>query len=157
MFDDWPLPAAFAALFVIVMLRANATYWAGRAISAGARKSRLARRMNTSGYLRAENLIRRWGAPAVSLSFLTVGFQTVMNAAAGVLRMPLRRYLPAVIIGGLMWALLYATVGLAVIEAALGGAVSWYIILGLVLVVVVATAVFNRRSKARARALPDSQ
>ena len=57
----------------------------------------------------------RWStggaAPIVALSFLTVGFQTVANVAAGVARMPLRRYLPALAIGGLAWALLYATLG----------------------------------------------
>ena len=40
----------------------------------------------------------RFGAPLVTLSFLTVGVQTVLNAAAGGLRMPLRRYTPAAIV-----------------------------------------------------------
>ncbi len=47
----------------------------------------------------------------MAVSFLTVGFQTLANVAAGVARMPLRRYLPALVIGGLAWALLYATLG----------------------------------------------
>ena len=51
------------------------------------------------------------------LSFLTVGFQTLANLAAGVGRMPLRRYLPALVIGGLIWAVLYATVGLITFAA----------------------------------------
>ena len=49
----------------------------------------------------------------VTLSFLTVGIQTLVNLAAGVLRMPLRRYLPALIVGAIIWAFLYATVGFA--------------------------------------------
>lgn len=34
----------------------------------------------------------------VALSFLTVGFQTLVNLAAGAARMPLRRYLPAMVV-----------------------------------------------------------
>ena len=108
---DWPFPAAVAVLFVIVMLRANGTYWLGRLAHAGADRTRLNRALTSRGYQRAERLIGRWGAPAVTLCFLTVGVQTVINLAAGVTRMPLRRYLPAVTIGGLVWAFLYATVG----------------------------------------------
>ena len=61
--------------------------------------------------------MERWGAPVVVLSFLTVGFQTLANLAAGVGKMPLRRYLPALVVGGLIWAVLYATVGLITLAA----------------------------------------
>ena len=59
---------------------------------------------------RAERLVRRWGAPVVTASFLTVGVQTLVNLAAGMARMPLRRYLPALAVGGAIWAFIYATV-----------------------------------------------
>ncbi|HEX8511005.1 MAG TPA: VTT domain-containing protein [Propionibacteriaceae bacterium] len=108
---SWPFPVTVAALYVIVLVRANATYWVGRAAQRGARRTRLARRLSSPGYVRAERLVGRWGAPLVTGSFLTVGIQTVVNLAAGTARMPLRRYLPAVFLGGLIWALLYATVG----------------------------------------------
>ncbi|HLQ82049.1 MAG TPA: hypothetical protein VK103_00820, partial [Bacillota bacterium] len=61
----------------------------------------------------------------VVICFLTVGFQTAVNATAGAVRMPLRRYLPAVTLGGAIWALVYATVGLAAIHAWLAAAVRW--------------------------------
>jgi membrane protein DedA with SNARE-associated domain len=51
------------------------------------------------------------------LSFLTIGLQTAVNLAAGAARMPLRRYLPAATVGSALWALLYATIGLAALEA----------------------------------------
>lgn len=117
-----PFGLAVSALFVIVMLRANATYWAGRGLAAGGRRTRLERRLDSPGMRRAEATIARWGAPAVSLCFLTVGIQTAINATAGLGRMPLRRYLPAVIIGSVLWAVLYATVGLAVLNAWLAAA-----------------------------------
>ncbi|HEY3408966.1 MAG TPA: VTT domain-containing protein [Propionicimonas sp.] len=106
-----PFPALVAALFVIVMLRANGTYWLGRLGSAGARRTRLARLLDSPGYLRATERIDRYGPPVVALSFLTIGFQTVANLAAGVTVMRLRHYLPAVVIGSAAWALLYASLG----------------------------------------------
>jgi membrane protein DedA with SNARE-associated domain len=64
-----------------------------------------------------QQLVARWGAPVVTVSFLTVGIQTLVNLAAGVLRMPLRRYLPALTVGAIIWAFLYATVGFATFAA----------------------------------------
>ena len=62
--------------------------------------------------LRAQRLSARLGIVAVPLSFLTIGVQTAINFSAGFTLMPLRRYLPAVIVGCLLWALLYSTVGM---------------------------------------------
>jgi membrane protein DedA with SNARE-associated domain len=73
--------------------------------------------MAKPGFARVQELVARWGAPLVSVSFLTVGLQTLVNLAAGVTRMPLRRYLPALAIGSLLWGFLYATVGLATFSA----------------------------------------
>ena len=108
---DAPLAVVVLALFVIVMLRANGTYWLGRALAAGARRSRWEKVLESRHYATGARWLNRWGAPAVSLSFLTIGIQTKVNLAAGVARMPLRRYLPAVIVGCVMWAFLYGTVG----------------------------------------------
>lgn len=108
---DVPYPLVVAALFVIVMLRANGTYWLGRLASAGARHTRLTKLMDSPGYLRAARRIDAYGAPVISLSFLTIGFQTLANLAAGATRMSLRHYLPAVVVGSIAWAFLYATLG----------------------------------------------
>ena len=62
-------------------------------------------------------MAQRWGVLAVPLSFLTIGVQTFVQLSAGVTRMPLRLYLPAVAVGCAMWAAVYATVGLAVFLA----------------------------------------
>lgn len=116
-FRGLPFPLAVGALFVIVLLRAGGTYALGRAARSGASKTRVQHLISSPRFVRAQQLIERWGAPIVVLSFLTVGFQTVANLAAGVGRMPLRRYLPALAIGGLIWAVLYATVGLITLTA----------------------------------------
>lgn len=108
----WPFGLVFLALFCIVMLRANGTYWVGRAIRRGGDQNRrLARLTGRPGYQRVEAALQRWGAPVVSLCFVTVGVQTMVNLAAGATRMPQKRYLPAVTIGSLLWALIYSTVG----------------------------------------------
>lgn len=114
---DLPLAWAFAALWVIVMARANGTYWLGRGMAAGTGLTRLAHLLDSPLYLRAQAMAQRWGVLAVPLSFLTIGVQTFVQLSAGVTRMPLRLYLPAVAVGCAMWAAVYATVGLAVFLA----------------------------------------
>lgn len=109
--DDAPLLAVITALWFIVMFRANGTYWIGRAIANGAERSRWSGLVESRHYVRARDWLDRWGALAVTVSFLTVGIQTMVNLAAGIGRMPLRRYLPAVAVGCILWAVLYGTVG----------------------------------------------
>jgi membrane protein DedA with SNARE-associated domain len=109
--EGLPFPLTFAALFGIVVLRATCTYWLGRGAEAGAERTRVAQLTESARFMRSRALVARWGAPVVTLSFLTIGVQTLVNLAAGVTKMPLRRYLPAVILGSMLWALLYATAG----------------------------------------------
>jgi membrane protein DedA with SNARE-associated domain len=113
----WPYPVAVAALFVVVMLRAGGTYVIGRAAREGVRRSRLSRVMSKPRFARIQQVVDRWGAPVVIASFLTVGIQTLVNLAAGAMRMPLRRYIPALTVGAIIWAFLYATVGFATFAA----------------------------------------
>ena len=113
----WPYPVAVAVLFVIVLLRAGGTYALGRAAGAGAQRTRLARLMARRGFARVQEIVARWGAPVVACAFLTVGVQTLVNLAAGLTRMPLRRYVPALVIGSIIWSLLYATVGFVTFAA----------------------------------------
>lgn len=115
--NQLPLAAAFATLFAIVMVRANATYWIGRGLRAGAIKSRFGVRLDRDIMGRAESLVARWGAGAVALSFATIGLQTAINAAAGAMRMPLRNYLVGVVVGSLIWATIYSALGAAIVVA----------------------------------------
>lgn len=87
----------------------------------------------------------------MALSFLTIGFQTAINAAAGALRMPWWRYLPGVVVGALFWAAIYPTIGFAVLEACLGNH-PWPWVAGAavaVAVVYVVTLVGRRRRGGR--------
>ncbi|MFE5670272.1 DedA family protein [Agromyces sp. NPDC056523] len=116
-FEGWPLPAAIAVLFVIVLLRAGGTYALGRGSRAGVKRLLERRGRMAPQLARAEAVIERFGSPVVALSFLTVGFQTAVNLAAGVLRMPLVKYIPALVVGGAMWATIYGVLGLATVNA----------------------------------------
>jgi membrane protein DedA with SNARE-associated domain len=113
----WPYPVAVATLFTVALLRAGATYALGRAAQTGARRTRVARLMARPGFARVQDLVARWGAPVVTVSFLTVGIQTLVNLVAGMTQMPLRRYLPALALGSVLWGFLYATVGFATFSA----------------------------------------
>lgn len=147
MSDDWPFALTYAVFFVGALVRGSATYLAGRALRSGGQRTRLGAHLDRESVRRAERLVRRWGAPAVTLSFLTVGLQTAVNAAAGALRMPWRRYLPGVVCGALVWAGIYTTIGFAVLEGVLGRA-PWPWLVGAVagvLLVGVATLLLRRR------------
>lgn len=147
--DGWPLWAVFGAFFVIAMLRSNGTYWAGRGLRAGGARTSMAARLDRPVVHRMESLVTRWGAPAVAVSFLTVGVQTLTNAAAGALRMPLSRYVPATIVGSVLWATLYTSVGVALWEAISEGA--WWWLLGVVGVVALVAALSLWLSRAASR------
>ncbi|MDN5900445.1 MAG: VTT domain-containing protein, partial [Brachybacterium sp.] len=110
--QDLPLLPAVAFLYVVIWCRAGGTYLLGRGARRAAHRGRIAAFLDSPNVTRATELIHRWGAPVVALSFLTVGFQTAANAAAGLTGMPAKRYLPALAIGGLAWSFIYATVGL---------------------------------------------
>lgn len=148
--QDLPLLPAVAFLYMVIWLRAGATYLVGRAARRAADRGRVAAFLDSPGITRATELINRWGAPVVALSFLTIGFQTAANGAAGLTGMPARRYLPALAIGGLAWAVIYATVGLVAVMAwfelfvrSPWGAVA---VLGLVVVLVAVVLRHRRRT-----------
>ena len=108
---DAPKLVVYAALFCIVFIRAGATYAAGRGLIASMSRTRFATRIQSPRYQQATELVARYGAPVVAVCFLTVGFQSLVLLAAGGLRMPLRRFVPALMVGSILWALLYGTVG----------------------------------------------
>jgi membrane protein DedA with SNARE-associated domain len=81
-----------------------------------------------------------------------VGIQTTIHLTAGLLRMPLRLYVPAAVVGSMAWAVIYATIGLAFVEAWIAAmAGSWYGIAAIVALIVVGTAtwVLGRRRTQR--------
>jgi len=156
-FEGMPFGIAVTALFVIVLLRAQATYWIGRGVIAGALHTRFADKLTGPRTTRAIDLLNRWGPPVVTVSFLTVGFQTVANAAAGLIRMPWVRYTVAMMVGCVAWALIYATLGFAALDAAtaLAAHSPWALVAAIVLVVAVVVVLFVARRRRRSAIPPD--
>ncbi len=144
--DGWPFWAVLLVLWTGAFVRGSAIYWLGRGARAGGARSRWSRHLDRPVVARAESWVRRIGPPAVTLGYLTVGLQSAIIASAGVLRMPLRRFLPAVGLGALLWAVLYATVGLAVVDAWLGDLSWWWaaVAVGVLAVVVLVSRRLER-------------
>ncbi|TDQ53617.1 DedA family protein [Actinorugispora endophytica] len=111
-----PFWVVYFSLLGIVFARAQATYWIGRGLGAGVHRSGFAERIGPR-LARAEGLVNRFGPPAVTLSFMTVGIQTAVNLAAGGVRMRFPRYLVAMFLGCLIWAAIYSLGGMAVLAA----------------------------------------
>jgi membrane protein DedA with SNARE-associated domain len=150
-YEGKPFVVAVAALFVIVLVRAQGTYWLGRGVTAGVLHTPLADRITGPRTTRAITALNRWGPPLVTVSFLTVGLQTVVNAGAGLIRMPWIRYTAAMLIGCVAWALIYATIGIAAFETALALAARspWALVAVLVAVLAVVAFVLVMRRRRR--------
>lgn len=114
-----PFWVVYAAAFGIVLVRAQATYWAGRGVARGTSQGRVADALARPGAAAVIERVNRWGPPAVTLSFFTVGVQTLVNLAAGYLRMPFGRYLAALLAGCAVWAGIWTTIGTAAVNAAI--------------------------------------
>lgn len=124
---------AIAVLFGIALARGQATYWLARLAVRGATGSgddvarwRLRARAWLAGrrVAAARAALGRWGLPLITLCYFTVGLQTMVLSAAGVLRIGWPRFTLAQAPGALAWACIYATIGLAAWEAAIGAAAS---------------------------------
>lgn len=114
---SWPWVWAWLTFFVIVLLRAGSTYAIGRAVTAGV----LRRREPGPRTLVAMRQVERWGPPAVTASFLTVGAQTAVNFAAGLGRMTVGRYLTVLVPGAAVWATIWSTIGISAVYAVFTG------------------------------------
>lgn len=153
--EGFPYWIVYVAAFCIVMIRAQATYWLGRGVARGMGGTRVAHVLASPRAVMVIDRIHRWGPPAVTFSFFTVGIQTVVNLAAGYLRMPFGRYLVALTFGCLVWAAIWTTVGTAVVW----GAILLFlhqpaVLAALVLLAVGVTAALLHRRRTRTTAAP---
>lgn len=160
---DGPWWGLFFFMCGVVFLRTQATYWVARWARTGADavadraeehrspRARLARRFSGPGMERARVFIERWGFLAIPVSFLTVGFQTMVNATAGYTRMRWDLYTLAMIPGCLAWATVYTLVLLGLWEAWVR---SPWLLAAAVLVIVGAAFGLNRWRRSRRPAAP---
>lgn len=155
-----PFAVALTALSIGGWCRGQMMYWLGRIPTDQA----LQRTNPTSGKMRRVHdwlagggadagivAIRRWGLLMVPLCYLTVGFQSMVQAGAGVLRITWWKFALAQVPGAIAWGTIYATVGFAVWEAALaaaaGSPVGIAVIAVLVLAAVAGVLVLRRRKR----------
>jgi len=163
--ESAPFAAIFAFFFAVAFVRTQATYWVARVVATQTLErttpsNRLLAQAQawstTPAAQRGVATVNRWGVLAVPLSFCAVGTKTVVNGAAGLTRMPfLTRYLPALVVGCLVHATIYATIGWAAWTAAIAAATGspWGLaaVLGALVLVVVALATALRRRALRTR------
>lgn len=118
--------AVFIFLIGVLFFRAQGTYWLGRwarkgtdatATSTHPRAASLARRLSGPGADRARRYLERWGFLGIPASFLTVGFQTMVNAFAGFIRMRWDLYTVAMIPGCIVGAAAYTLVTFSLVKA----------------------------------------
>lgn len=128
---ELPFWVAFGFLFLGAMLRGQGTYWIGRIATeqtlrrtrpTGGWRLRAHRALSHQGTQTGVAAIRRWGLLIVPVAYLTVGFQSMVMAGAGVLRIPWPRFTLAQVPGAVAWAGIYSTIGFAIWNAALAAA-----------------------------------
>lgn len=144
-------------LFLGAMARGQAMYWLARVVTdrvmrlgrpEGGWQLRVHRWLHSDGVARGRASLARWGWPLIPFCYLTVGFQSMVMAAAGMVRMKWSVYVLAQIPGSLAWALIYSTIGFAfwgALFAAMQGNPAWLLVLLVVVLLLVAWMVRRRR------------
>ena len=145
-FDALPIEVALAFMWVVGIVRTSIVYALGAlAAEGGARLDRIRKAMDSPLYRKARAFINRWGVIAVPLCFLTVGLQTAVIITTGFTKMPLRRWVPAMLVGTFIWACIYTTIGFAILAAL--GLEPWMFPLALALVITVLVIVSQLRER----------
>lgn len=145
-FDALPIEVALAFMWVVGIVRTSIVYALGAlAAEGGARLDRIRKAMDSPLYRKARAFINRWGVIAVPLCFLTVGLQTAVIITTGFTKMPLRRWVPAMLVGTFMWACIYTTIGFAILAAL--GLEPWMFPLALAIVITVMVIVAQLRER----------
>lgn len=172
---QFPYWLAVALLVLGAMLRGQLMYWIGYAVThqaikgAARRPSDTARRgpirrtidwLDDGGADPGVRALRRWGLAMVPFSYVTVGFQSMVQAGAGILRITWWKYVLAQIPGAIAWGVFYATVGFAAWELALSAALRSPLgiagIIALIALIVVSIKFARRSGRAVARQVEDT-
>lgn len=148
------IAALIAVVTVGVTVGDHVGYGLGRRYGVRMRDTRVVARIGVRHWDRAVEALRKYGAAAVFLTRLLPIVRTLTPAAAGSAGVAYFRFLPASLVGGLMWASLYIGAGsaagasIAYVERVLGQA-SW-VLFGVAVVVLAGVLLWRRRRRARA-------
>lgn len=124
MLSNFPFWGAWIFMYILGTLRGQATYWLGRGASSAAthvgseevsdsKWAKIKAWLNSDRTKTGRTLVHKIGVVAVPLSYLTVGLQTAVLAAAGLVRIQWWKFSVAQIPGAMAWATIYSGVGLA--------------------------------------------
>ncbi len=157
--EDWPVLAIYLFFLFGAVVRSQALHWLGRGVAAGVLRTRYSDRLDHPRVHRATSTLERWGMPIVPAAFLTVGLQSAVFSATGLLRIGWLRFTLWSIPGALVWAAIWGGVGttLAAGAVAIARESPWAlatVVLALALVVAL-TAVGVRRARRRSAAFGD--
>lgn len=143
--------AAIGFFWAVGVIRTSIIYWLGRLAAAGGSHSqKISRLMSHPVYVQARQFVNRWGVLAVPACFLTVGFQTAVIITTGFTKMPLLRWVPAMLLGTLIWGVIYGTVGMAVAWAWLENPIIALALITLLVAIIVFYRLNQRKQTAEA-------
>lgn len=161
MLSNFPFWGAWIFMYVLGTLRGQGTYWIGRGASSAAthvgseeehdsKWAQIKAWLNSDRTKTGRTLVHKIGVVAVPLSYLTVGLQTAVLAAAGLVRIQWWKFTVAQIPGAIAWATIYSGVGLAGWRAVLaiftGDGIVPAIVFVVLVAVVIAAIVFVSKS-----------
>ena len=158
--SGWPFWLVFTFLTLGAMMRGQGIYWLGRIATVqtlrrtqptGGWRLRAHQVLSGEGAQRGVAAIRKWGLIVVPVAYLTVGFQSMVMAGAGILRVHWLLFTLAQIPGAIAWGAIYSTVGFAVWNAGIAAAAGspWGIAALAVLIAAIVVVVLLRRRRAR--------
>ncbi|MFI6516820.1 DedA family protein [Spirillospora sp. NPDC050679] len=153
-FWGMPLWLGVVVAVAIIFVRGQVYYWIGRGVGPRIYTSRLGRKIGEHRLRRVEALVARRGMLAIIGAHWVAGIRHAIPVCAGVMRMPLPRFMVASMVGAVLWTPPWVVGGYAVVwgwlevfgrsPLALAGLVA------AVAVLVGALAAFRRRRKAAA-------
>ncbi len=160
--DDQGFVITFVVLLMVALGRGQLTYWIARAVTERALshiaptdgwQASVHTWLQGDGLARGRRSLQRWGLVVVPLCYLTVGFQTLVLAAAGVMRIRWAWFSLAQLPGAAAWALIYSTIGFAVWQAGLAAAAGSGLALTafVAIAIVYAATLVSRSLRARRR------
>ncbi len=99
------LPALLATAVAASLIADFAWYATGRRVGAGVLRTLCRVSLSPDSCVRqTESIFTRWGAPSLMVAKFVPGFASVATAMAGVLRVPLYRFIPCDAIGAALWS-----------------------------------------------------
>jgi membrane protein DedA with SNARE-associated domain len=158
--EDWPVLAIYLFFLAGALVRSQALYWLGRGVAGGVLRTRWSDRLDHPRVHRATAVLERWGMPIVPAAFLTVGFQSAVFSATGLLRVGWLRFTLWSIPGALVWAAVWGGIGTTLVAGAVAIAQDspWLLaaVTAAIALVTALTVVVVRRARRR-RGAPDDR